>query len=931
MKIPAIPVHRSILFIILTALSFSDQALAHSYKHVLLLHSYHAGYKWTDDITAGATSILNRNDGYDLRIEYLDTKRFVSLEYQDFQFNVLKRKYPDNPFDVIFCADNNSLNFVLKHGQKLFPGIPVVFCGINNFTPELLGGADNVTGINEDVDPQKTIDLMLALHPATKRIVVINDGTITGKNLNSQIRAISRRYHDVNWYFPFIYTIDQLQMQMESLKAGDLVLLGSFSRDFNGGLIEYDEVAALVSSNSKVPTYTLWDFYLGKGVVGGYLASGTYQGEAGARLVQKILSGTSAKDLPVVMESPNQYFADFNALQRFHINSKDFPPGTIFINSPPDFYGEHKGFIWSAITIFSILSILSFFLTITIFRRRRAEAELKLLTVELEDRVRERTAALTSANESIAEWQQQMDLLIANLPGMVYRCKNDAEWTMLFLSEGVYKLTGYSPQELIGNRDTSYGALIDPRDTEYVDRAVAEAIEKKQQFTLEYRIITKEGQLRWVWEQGVAVYDEKGEVSHLDGFISDISERKAFELEQNKLATAVQQADELVIITNLEGTIEYANPASERITGYSQQELLGQNPRILKSGKQADAVYEEMWGTLLAGRVWRHQLVNRKKDHTEYVADVAISPIRNSQGELTHFVQVQRDITHQINLEKNLQQAQKLEAMGTLAGGIAHEINTPAQFVTTNLDFLIESFPDLTDFITYCMSVADTDSDDFDQMKEKLSQMQDEKDIDYLLEEFPLALQQSQEGVSQISRIVRSMKQFAHPGEEGKSHANLNESLQNTATVCRNEWKYVADLLFHLDENLPLVPCLQSEMNQVFLNIIVNGAHAIESNRKDEEEKGTITITTRTIDDFVEILISDTGGGIPENIGQRVFDPFFTTKEVGRGTGQGLAIAHRIVTEKHGGELYFESEEGVGTTFHIRLPLNPEEQEEGVI
>ena len=931
MKIPAIPVHHCMLFILLAVLSFSDQARAHSYKHVLLLHSYHTGYKWTDDITAGATSILNRKDGYDLRIEYLDTKRFVSLEYQDFQFNVLKRKYPDNPFDVIFCADNNSLNFVLKHRQQLFPGIPVVFCGINNFTPGLLGGALNVTGINEDVNPQKTIDLMLALHPATKRIVVINDGTVTGKNLNSQIWSISRGYTDVSWYYPFIYTIDQLKMQMESLKAGDLVLLGSFSRDFNGDLIEYDEVAALVTSNSSVPTYTLWDFYLGKGVVGGYLASGTYQGEAGARLVQKILSGTSAKDLPVVMDSPNQYFADFNVLQRFNIDSKIFPPGTIFINSPPDFYVEHKGLIWSAVTILSILSILSFFLTITIFHRRRAEAKLKLLTIELEDRVRDRTAALTIANESIAEWQQQMDLLIANLPGMVYRCKNDTEWTMLFISEGVYKLTGYSPQELIGNRDTSYGALIDPRDTEYVDRAVAEAIEKKQQFTLEYRIITKEGKLRWAWEQGVAVYDEKGEVRHLDGFISDISERKAFELEQSKLATAVHQADELVIITDLEGTIEYANPASEKITGFSQKELLGQNPRILKSGKQADRIYEEMWRTLLAGQVWRHQMVNSKKDHTEYIADVAISPIRNSQGELTHFVGVQRDITHETNLEKNLQQAQKLEAMGTLAGGIAHEINTPAQFVTTNLDFLIESFPDLTDFITYCMSVTDTDPDDFDQMKEKLSEMQDEKDIDYLMEEFPLALQQSQEGVSQISRIVRSMKQFAHPGEEGKSHANLNESLQNTATVCRNEWKYVADLNFDLAENLPMVPCLQSEMNQVFLNIIVNGAHAIESNRRDEEEKGTITITTRTIDNFAEILISDTGGGIPENIGQRVFDPFFTTKEVGRGTGQGLAIAHRIVTEKHGGELFFVSEEGVGTTFHIRLPLKPEEQEEGVI
>jgi signal transduction histidine kinase len=189
-----------------------------------------------------------------------------------------------------------------------------------------------------------------------------------------------------------------------------------------------------------------------------------------------------------------------------------------------------------------------------------------------------------------------------------------------------------------------------------------------------------------------------------------------------------------------------------------------------------------------------------------------------------------------------------------------------------------------------------------------------------LKEEIPKALSQALSGVQRVARIVQAMKDFSHPGTESKTPIDLNRAIESTLTVCRNEWKYVAELETDLDASLPAVSCLPGEFNQVILNIVVNAAHAIADQAKDGE-KGVIRVTTRRVNDRVEIRISDTGTGIPESARGRVFDPFFTTKEVGKGTGQGLAIARSVVVDKHQGEIFFETEMGKGTTFIIRLPI----------
>ena len=282
------------------------------------------------------------------------------------------------------------------------------------------------------------------------------------------------------------------------------------------------------------------------------------------------------------------------------------------------------------------------------------------------------------------------------------------------------------------------------------------------------------------------------------------------------------------------------------------------------------------------------------------------------------------DQTEALTLERELRQAQKLEAIGQLAAGIAHEINTPVQYIGDNIRFLADSFADLLALLQgyeeFYRQVRDTGA--AHGLREDLEKLYAAADVDYLREEIPLTVQQSLDGVGRVTKIVRAMKEFSHPGSAEKVQVDINNALQSTITVSRNEWKYGADLQADFAEDLPHVSCLPAELNQVFLNLIVNAAHAIESRVKaGDYEKGLIRVSTRVEGKQAVIEVSDNGSGIPEKIRHRIYDPFFTTKAVGKGTGQGLAIARDIVVEKHHGQITCETEEGKGTTFTIRLPL----------
>jgi signal transduction histidine kinase len=284
------------------------------------------------------------------------------------------------------------------------------------------------------------------------------------------------------------------------------------------------------------------------------------------------------------------------------------------------------------------------------------------------------------------------------------------------------------------------------------------------------------------------------------------------------------------------------------------------------------------------------------------------------------------DVTDQRRLENDLAQAQKLESVGRLAAGVAHEINTPVQFVSDSVNFVREAMDDLTEIVDKYRELRTATQNpihngpDIAAAAKAAEEAEDDADLDYILENAPVALDRARDGLGRVAAIVRSMKEFAHPDRKETTQADINQAIASTLVIASNEYKYVAEVETRFAE-LPLVNCYAGEINQVVLNLIVNAAHAIGDVVKGTPEKGLITVSTRVLDDSVEIAIGDTGKGIPVDVRARIFDPFFTTKEVGKGTGQGLAIARNVVVDKHGGTLHFETEVGRGTSFFIRLPI----------
>lgn len=409
--------------------------------------------------------------------------------------------------------------------------------------------------------------------------------------------------------------------------------------------------------------------------------------------------------------------------------------------------------------------------------------------------------------------------------------------------------------------------------------------------------------------------------------VLDENEKAKGEVEKilSKTQSLVSSLPSILIELDITGQVCRWNKAAELSFGIEAQSACGrhfQQIPVKWAWENIDDAIETCCKTLLPIKLENYPYI--QPTGRRGILDLTVSPMLFSGTLLGTFV-LASDITERKTLESHLAMAQKLESIGQLAAGIAHEINTPMQFVSDNLRFIQDSFGAIDGVLAFCRTLVESAQGGSmaSEAFQKLEGTLQEADVDYLLQEIPKALSQSLDGTARVSKIVRAMKDFSHPGTEEKKPIDLNQAIESTVTVARNEWKYVADLEMTLDPELPLVPCRPGEFNQVMLNLIVNAAHAIGGKvGPGNDQKGTITVSTKRIEGRVEVRVLDTGTGIPEEVQGKIFDPFFTTKEVGKGTGQGLAIAHDVIVKKHGGELKFETEIGQGTTFIIRLPLD---------
>lgn len=291
-------------------------------------------------------------------------------------------------------------------------------------------------------------------------------------------------------------------------------------------------------------------------------------------------------------------------------------------------------------------------------------------------------------------------------------------------------------------------------------------------------------------------------------------------------------------------------------------------------------------------------------------------PILDDDGVVSRLAGIIRDVTEEKRLHEELRLAQKMESVGQLAAGIAHEINTPAQFIGDNLRFLKSSVRDLLALVAQVQEQLANDEPT--AIRASVERLLEQADFPYLREELPSALDQSLDGIDRIVSIVRAMKDFSHPGTREPERVDLNELVKSAVTVSRNEWKYLAEMTLDLSPDLPLVSCFRQTLSQVLVNLIVNAAQAIGEVKPATQ--GMIKISTRCDETWAEISIADTGRGIPEAIRGKIFDQFFTTKEVGKGTGQGLAMAWNTIVDAHHGSIQVDSVVGVGSTFTLRIP-----------
>ena len=385
----------------------------------------------------------------------------------------------------------------------------------------------------------------------------------------------------------------------------------------------------------------------------------------------------------------------------------------------------------------------------------------------------------------------------------------------------------------------------------------------------------------------------------------------------------------VLIGTTLEGKINRWNLAARDVFGLESNEVEGRRLGECGIVWKGESIQDLVEQSLKTGLICRSEELAIQKGSLDRLLALNIHPLRSHLGSVVGSLIVGADITEKKLRETQLRQAQKLEGIGQLAAGIAHEINTPTQFVSDNVTFVKQSWTSLSGLFE---GLCKLNSGASPELWAEIEAAVRRAELDYLVQEIPHAIDETLEGLSRITKIVRAIKEFSHPASSKMGLADINRAIRSTVTVTSNEWKYVADLDIDLDPDLPQVPCLIDKFNQVILNLLINAVHAIaDATGNGSHGKGRITVKTRKIQDAVQVSVSDTGSGVPEAIRDRIFELFFSTKEVGRGTGQGLALAHTVVVTEHKGKIWFDSEVGKGTTFFIQLPLEAAEKQSGAV
>ncbi|MFA7061039.1 MAG: PAS domain S-box protein [Pedobacter sp.] len=643
--------------------------------------------------------------------------------------------------------------------------------------------------------------------------------------------------------------------------------------------------------------------------------------------------------------------------------------------------------------------------------------------------------------ESVLDHNTFLQTVMDAIPSLIYYKGEDQRY--LGCNTAFLDFMGHSAVEVVGKKLEDFMPEKYARETASYDYKV---IDSKKAVSYETTMINSQHEECRLIGNKAPFFKHDGSLAGIVGSFSDITELNRLHEKINRLSMAVDQSSSTIVMTDVDGTIEYVNRKFTDTSGYTAEEAIGKNPRILKSGELSPEIYTGLWKTISSGKTWNGEFHNRRKDDSLYWESASIAPLVDDRGTITGYLAVKDDITerkqndarfaelfrlvehgkreweetldhlrdfviladsnHCIirynriladltgnsvdklagldwrellkksgfifvsfaenrgellhsssaryydiniypiieqnenkgfvvslndttelrNIAKELEKAyseleetqlqlfqqEKMASVGQLAAGVAHEINNPMGFISSNLGSLEKYVNRLAEFISLGDQAVAASGDS--AVKTQMQDARKRLKIDHLLDDSHQLIAESLEGASRVRRIVQDLKSFSRVDQAETAYINLNEALETTINIARNEIKYVATLNREFGD-IPQIRCFPQQLNQVFLNLLVNAAHAME------EKQGTITVRTFSKGEDVLVQVSDTGSGMPEDVMKRIFEPFFTTKEVGKGTGLGLSISYDII-KKHGGDIMVESEVGVGTDFTVRLPVN---------
>jgi len=575
-------------------LAAASQAWADDPRRVLILNSYHEGFPWSDTIMEAIQAEFAKTGlNVDLSFEYMDTKRYPPEQLFPYLAELYQAKFYE-PFEVIILSDNNALDFLLTYRDSLFPGVPVVFSGINNFDEALLGGHTGITGVTEETDIQGTLELILRLHPDTEQIAVISDVTETSHMHLHRLREITPPFREEVKFIELTnWTAAELKAALQRLPERTVIVFLSLARDRAGASFSVKEGFDLVSRHSDLPVYSLWDSFIGWGALGGVVISGRLQGEKAAQMAIRILNGEPTEAIPILRESPNAPMFDYLQLQRFGIPLSALPEGSILIKEPHSFYYRYWMLIWVGLAFILFQTLVIIMLVINIIRRRQAEAALR----ESEERFRQ-----------LAEHLHEVFWIV-----------DITSLQILYVSPAYEAIWGRSCRSLY-EHPTDWLNAIHPADRPGVQHAF---LRKKVTgaYNQEYRILRPDGTIRWIRDHGFPIHNATGQIYRFAGIAEDITERKQAKEQMQQHQTELARMAHLSFAGGMaSGLAHELNQPLAAIVNYTNGCL-----RLLRSGKVnpnrlIKAMEEVTSQALRAGEIIHHLRRLVRKEEPERAA-----------------------------------------------------------------------------------------------------------------------------------------------------------------------------------------------------------------------------------------------------------------------------------------------------------------------